>query len=179
MGIKNPKKINDDKIISFQSKYIDYTGLQLKQDSSLLLYINSINTNDDKINDSLKPFIQPLKAIYFDKNGYAESILVNCYAEFHAFNLDWNSSNRLSVFPPLTHTTNFIKLHYSALVSKEDLIKLEKINANRKVFIYWNFFLGRQSKIFLNNITKNLNLSTEPLNVIFINNDDWFYENSH
>jgi hypothetical protein len=114
-------------------------GCFLVQDTNFYENLSNIDTSK-KGQDSLKAFFQPLQAIYFDKNGFAESILVNCYAGFDGRQLNWNTENRLAYFPPKTHTNLFKKLHYNQILVEDSLKQCPLIEGRKKVFIYWSVF---------------------------------------
>jgi hypothetical protein len=45
------------------------------------------------------------------------------------------------------------------------------------VVVFWTRFMGRQTKRFVETVQQNVNLSKgKPVNVIYINNDNFFSE---
>ncbi|MDI1234596.1 MAG: hypothetical protein PSX81_09965 [bacterium] len=182
MGIKNPRHRSDKEIELFRKENIFYQGIQLHQLNNYYAYFDSLTQKSPQIvaQDSFKVLMQPLEAMYFDTLGILESILVNCYAVPDKFDLNWNTKNRLDFFPPTTHVTFFRHINIYEILkltnAGSDVLKLD--NGKRKVVIFWNIFLNKQTKIYLKAIQDNLAKAKGEIQVFFINNDNSFFANS-
>jgi len=182
MGIKTLKHKSNKEIESFKKKNIFYPGIQLQQLNNYYDYFDSLKQKSPQTvdKDSFKVLIQPLEAMYFDTSGILESILVNCYAVPHKFDLNWNTKNRLDFFPPTTHVTFFkrISIYEVLKLTNAQLNTLKLDDGKRKVVIFWNIFLNKQTRIYLKAIQENLTKAKDEIQVFFINNDNSLYSNS-
>jgi hypothetical protein len=139
-----------------------YLGFLFQQDS---LYTK------DQINNHL----QALQVLYFNENGQLTSYHVNCYAGGFP-NLNWNRTGAFNTFTPTTTcpVDSIVSLdtqlkYIQPLVSKSTFTK-NKIH----VFVFWNHFMGRQSKRLIELVKQNSQLTNaNNLEIHYINNDNF------
>ena len=176
-GIKKPKVIPLNKI---EQKYLKSNLPKIAYDKigvlDSLFYDSIVKNNHNYTN---KAFIQPLVAMYFDSSNKHISTLLNCYAWTEGFNLAWNDSGRLSSFPPKTHTQLYDSVDLNSIVQHLLITNSKNTEAMGKftVVIFWNFFMNRQTRIFLESMKYNLDIAkARGLNyvVYFINNDNMY-----
>ena len=165
-GLKTPKKLDN---LAMQK-----LAKQLKIDSFLCfndtLYYNFwANVPDSQ---AYKNHYQPLQIFYYENDNLI-SYHINCFAGGFP-NLNWNKYNNLATFPPKNQAP------IDTFLSLSTHLSFANINHQYKpkytVFIYWNYFMGRQTKVFLKKFRKNLSLNKQQIQVYFINNDNWFVE---
>lgn len=120
-----------------------------------------------------KDHLQPLQALYYNKEGKIIASFINCNAGGFP-NLKWNKNGNLSTFPPHPmEVEDDISLNSLLTGCK---IQVPKNNALKDytIVIFWNMFMNRQTRIFLNSIRKNLSKAKDlSLNIIYINNDNF------
>lgn len=69
-----------------------------------------------------------------------------------------NLETHLKYFKPLSQTSNFSTQNY-----------------NYVVVVFWNRFMGRQSKRLIRFVQENINLGIkEKVKIIYVNNDNYF-----
>ena len=168
-GIKKVTKISTENIEMVSAIYGIKESYILDK-KTYLLFLKSFS------NDSLfiKNHTQPLQAIYFNQKGEMISYFINCNAGGFP-NLVWNKANSLDAFPPKTQTKIDANFHVSELLK---YLKMEESKTNQQyVFLFWNDYLGRQTKLFINEFRNNINKSTEKnVNIIYVNNDNLYVD---
>ncbi len=179
-GIKNPKKIDDQTIVVFAKKYNIPLTDNYKIDSTYMGFLSSLDTIRYK--NQVKNHYQPLQAMYYNRNGQLESFQINCYSGGFP-NLNWDRDSIMMVFPPqeqaptdsilplyrqleyinpLSHTSNFLIEDYDYII-----------------IVFWNRFMGRQSKRLIRVIQENSKLAGDSrVKIIYVNNDDIFVGNT-
>ncbi len=174
-GIKAPKQRTTEEIQKIAKKRNIPSDHLFILDSSYQSFINSFDTSQWLIR---KNHLQPLQALYFDKNGEMVSWFTNCYAGGFP-NFKWNRTGNLNSFVPATRApidsvTNLaMQLEYIKTLN-ETKPNADYFNtADYNVVIYWNVFMGRQSKRLIKCIVKNCSLAQDKVvNISFVNNDE-------
>jgi hypothetical protein len=176
-GFKNLKPLNEEEIIAQSKKFNIPLENTFLLDSTYTLLLKSFDSTS--FEQTIKNHYQPLQIIYFNDSLQMVSFYANCYAGGFP-NLNWNRTNGFSTFPPKTLAPT------DTLFKAQDLIQYisrvgstQKLNLNGEydfvILVYWNRFLGRQSKRMINEVHKNLQLSQgKKLKLIYINNDNFF-----
>ena len=164
-GLKSNISVNSDNIEATSKSYGIKNSFYLVKDP----YFSFLK---QKTTDStlIKNHSQPLQAIYFDSSGNIESFHVNCYAAGFP-NLNWNKDNILETFPPKSQTQNYMNIK---LKEYSDFIKFSHSKDEKIVILFWNNFMGKQTKHFLEQFQKNISKSIKLVKVIYINNDNLY-----
>src|ERR1700733_5029721 len=74
-GMKNPKAVDDGKILQYSKIYGIPPGDNYELDSSYLTFLSS---HDTTFKNQIKNHYQPLQALYFDKSKQLRSFQINC-----------------------------------------------------------------------------------------------------
>ena len=175
-GVKEIKLVNE-KIIAKNAKRFNIPMADnYELDTAYLTYLVSLDTSKYKL--QIKNHYQPLQALYYDNAGYLKSFQVNCYAGGYP-NLKWERDEIMTTFPPKQQAP------VDSLVSLQTQLKFLKPlsttakfsieNYNYIVIVFWNRFMGRQSKRFVRFIQENSKLeTTKKVKIIYVNNDNVF-----
>ncbi len=177
-GIKKPKRTDDEEIIRCASKF----GIPIQDvfvmDTSYVSWLHSFD--GEKHHEEIKNHFQPLQELCFDKNGNLVSYQINCYAGGFP-NLKWNRNGIMDTFPPKPRapvdTLLSLNRQLSFITPLQPHKKVENDSAEYYVFIYWNRFMGRQSKRFVRITTGNLKLAKKKrIKVYYVNTDNLYGE---
>lgn len=174
-GTKKIKEVDEKTILKISKKYNIPLADNYILDSSYLTFLYSFDTIKYKV--EIKNHYQPLQALYFDKSLQLKSYLINCYASGFP-NLNWNKDNNLNTFPPKQHVPidNLLQLD-NQLKYLKPFSQSNPLNINSFDFIvviYWNKFMGRQSKRLIRFVQQNCKLSKDNVKIIYANNDNIF-----
>ena len=175
-GMKKTKMVDEKTIISYSKKYNIPTGDSYELDTTYFSYLFSLDIT--KNTHQTKNHYQPLQALYYDKSGHLKSFHVNCYAGGFP-NLKWNRNEIMTTFPPKQQAP------IDSIVSLETQLKyLKALSQNSKlsidsydyiVIVYWNRFMGRQSKRLIHFVQENSKLEKEiKVKIIYANTDNIF-----
>lgn len=141
-------------------------------------YVGRDTAEQNTFRPLLNNHLQPLQALYFDRNGQIVSYHVNCYADGFP-NLRWNQKHAFDVFPPVTVAPPDTLVRLGSLLHHikspcGDSIKSHTETADYTVVVMWPVFMGRQSKRLIRIVKKNLQLADSlQVNVLFVNNDNF------
>ncbi len=177
-GLKNVKFVNEETVIKFGDKYEIPLVNSYLLDSGYIAFIKSQDTVQFSL--QINNHLQPLQALYFDKNEKIISYHINCYAGGFP-NLKWNRNQVMEVFPPLQQapldtlvSLGLIRNNIHLLVGEN---KQDSTTFSTTVVVFWNRFMGRQTKRFIKAVQQNIKLSeVGEVNVIYVNNDNLFLE---
>lgn len=180
MGLKKNVDWNQETITKAAKEYNIPSEYSYVLDTLYFDYLKSYKI-DNK--NAVKNHLQPLQALYHDKNGNLSVFLINCYT--YGFpNLNWNKNNILETFPPQQQAPLDsilpIEKHLSFIEPLNDTtIPTNQIKAqpNEIILVYWSLMMGRQSKRFIKAIQKNKTLSTHSNTVILYVNSDLVLSN--
>jgi len=115
----------------------------------------------------IKNMLQPIRAHYF-VNKTLVSSLINCYAP-GVLKLDWNTDNRFSTFPPVSH------YNFKKNVSIDDIEDLTGYKIRNKkdllVVVFWSRVFERKSADFINLIYNNLMNQKTEFTLLLVNED--------
>lgn len=167
IGYKNITEIDTKKINKF------YDKIELGNFESYIIDTTYLERVSNYFIDStdLKNMLQPIRAHYF-VNNKLESSLINCYAP-GVLKLDWNTENRFSVFPPISHY-NF-KKNYS-IEDIENLIGLKIKNKNDLiVVVFWSRIFEKKSADFIKLVNNNLLNQNKKYTLLLVNDDALYF----
>ncbi len=175
-GIKNPKELNDQTIIRYSEKYNIPLTDNYKLDTAYLTFLSSLESKNSK--EQIKNHYQPLQVLYYGKTGQLESFQINCYAGGFP-NLKWNRDGIMAIFPPRKQAPidSIIPLDLQ-LKFIHPLAQTKNISIERYdyiVIVYWNRFMGRQSKRLIHYVRENSKLAKDrKVKIIYVNTDNIF-----
>jgi len=175
-GMKKIKPISAKTILQYSKKYNIPLADSYELDTSFISFIYSIDTL--KYKEQCKNHYQPLQALYYDKSGQMQSFHINCYASGFP-NLNWGRNSTLTEFPPkLQAPIDSILPLEKQLGYLRPLSSTEKLTTNNYdffVIVYWDRFMGRQSKRLIHFIQDNCKLAiNKKVKIIYVNNDNFF-----
>lgn len=174
-GVKSPKTLSTEQI----KKHARKQNIPLENvwvlDSTYRDYLKAQDTNINAL--AIKNHAQPLQALYYHKQ-HLFSFHANCYAGGFP-NLSWNHSGAFNQFPPATVAPidsllplNNLRVSLKALEGKKVFPTYE---TDTLVIVFWNRFMGRQSKRLVKLVKENAALgSTQKPKIIYVNNDNFF-----
>ena len=174
-GLKKQKTLSQNQITKTARKYEIPTESSFVLDTTFFTYLGQFDSL--MFFNSRNNHAQPLQVLYFDSLNNLVSYLVNCYAGGFP-NLNWNRNNAFEIFPPSQQAPIDSLLSFQKQL---DFIhnlngsneKLVLNDSNFTVFVYWNRFMGRQSKRLIKLVKKNVALAKyNNVRVIYINNDN-------
>jgi len=175
-GMKSIDPVDEKTILKYGKKYNIPIQDSYELDTAYLSFLFSIDST--KYSSQIKNHYQPLQALYYDREGHLQSFHVNCYTGGFP-NLKWDRNEMFSTFPPKQQAP------LDSIVSLEKQIKyLQQLSQTEKysgerfsyiVIVYWNRFMGRQSKRLIKFIQENEKLSLdENVKIIYANTDNLF-----
>ncbi|NLJ82988.1 MAG: hypothetical protein GX330_07680 [Bacteroidales bacterium] len=177
-GIKKIKAVDETTIVRYSKKYNIPIADIYELDKAYYSYLFSLDTTKYKY--QIKNHYQPLQALYYDSLGHLKSFQVNCYAGGFP-NLKWNKNEIMTTFPPKQQapTESIVSLETQLKYLKpiSHTLKPSIVDYDYIVIVYWNIFMGRQSKRFIRFVQDNRKLETEKkVKIIYVNTDNIFME---
>jgi hypothetical protein len=174
-GLKKQKTLSQNQIQHTARKYSIPVESSFVLDTTFFTYLGQFDSLIYQ--NSRNNHAQPLQVLYFDSLNQLVSYQVNCYAGGFP-NLKWNRNNAFENFPPsqqapIDSLISFEKQLYFIKSLNGTNEKLILNDSSLTVFVYWNRFMGRQSKRLIKLVQKNAALAKDNnLQVIYINNDN-------
>ncbi len=180
-GFKKLKTLTEDEIITTAVKFNIPLENCLVLDTNYKSLLKSFDTLTQA--ETVKNHYQPLQMLYFNKDKKLISFHANCYAGGFP-NLKWDRTKSFSTFPPQTVAPLDSLFGYSMILKYTHKLKPMAQNLNEQmvdeyvVLVFWNRFLGRQSKRMIALLQQNAALAKDKnLKIIYINNDNFFVQN--
>lgn len=175
-GIKKTKTIDEKTIDRFAKKYNIPSADNYELDTAYFSYLFSLDTT--KYKSQIKNHYQPLQALYYNNSGLLKSFQVNCYAGGFP-NLNWNRNKIMSTFPPMQQapldSIVQLKVQMKYLKPLSHTAQLSHESYDYLVIVYWNRFMGRQSKRLIHFVQENSKLEKEKkVKIIYANTDNIF-----
>ena len=175
-GIKKTKIVDEKTVVRYAKKYNIPSAENYELDTAYFSYLLSLDTTQYK--SQIKNHYQPLQALYYDNSGHLKSFQVNCYAGGFP-NLKWNRNEIMSTFPPKQQAPvdSIVPLEKQMKYLKplSQTATLSSDSCDYIVIVYWNKFMGRQSKRLIRFIQDNSKLETErKVKIIYANTDNIF-----
>lgn len=176
MGMNKAKELNENEIIELAGKYnIPENQVYEAQKS----YFDDLfkNFDSEKYKDEIKNRYQPLQALYYVNDGELVSYHVNCHTGGVGFpNLKWNKDDNFEQFIPKQQADLDELFPLDTLLTYfEPLGNTKEINTaeyDYVVIVFWNRFMGRQSKRLIKFVQKSLEYTDgHKVKVIYVNND--------
>lgn len=177
-GVKKPGILSDHEILK-EAHLLNLPSENLYRNGSRKLYFCHILKSKKGQASLAKNHMQPLQALYFNKQGKMISWHINCLAEASMGRVNWNKSNVMEIFPPrsalapdtiLSLATLLNMISPLALTTKDD-----KALYDYTLVVYWNSFMGRASKSLIRSVKDNLKLSGQSrVKVLWVNNQNDF-----
>lgn len=175
-GMKKTKTVDEKTIARYTTKYNIPAADSYEMDTAYFSYLFSLDTA--KYKEQIKNHYQPLQALYYDKSGHLKSFQVNCYAGGFP-NLKWDRNERMTTFPPKSQAPldSLVpvetQLNYLKPLSQTEKFSIERYDY--LVIVYWNRFMGRQSKRLIHFVQTNSKLEKEKkVKIIYANTDNLF-----
>ncbi len=175
-GMKNPEPIDEKTILHYSKKFNIPIADCYELDSTYFLFLTSLDTTHFLAQQ--KNHYQPLQVLYYDKSTQLQSFQVNCYAGGFP-NLQWNRDEIFTTFPPAQQAPLDSILPYGDhLKYIQPLSQTKDFSAGSYdyiVIVYWNKFMGRQSKRLIRYVQDNSKLVADKnVKIIYVNNDNFF-----
>jgi thiol-disulfide isomerase/thioredoxin len=175
-GFKMPKPLNEKDIYKLAEKYKVPLADCYDLDTNYIWYFKTVDTT--RLKENIKNHLQPMQALYYKNTGYLQSFHVNCWASGFP-NLRWDRDSILATFPPLEQAP------IDSILPLDSLLKYMKpLSQTQKfavsdydyiVVIFWNRWIGKQSKRLIHFIQENCKLAkNEKVKIIYVNNDNFF-----
>lgn len=175
-GMKIPKELNEAQILGVADKYEVSPQDCYMLDTAYLTYLRSLDRVHYK--QQIKNHCQPLQVLYYAPTGHLNSFQINCYVGGFP-NLKWEKYETFTTFPPKqqapldsilplsTQLNFFIPLSTSTDLRPEAYDHI--------VVVFWNRWMGRQSKRLIALVQENLKLADEQkVRVLYVNMDNYF-----
>tara|TARA_R110000868_G_scaffold327851_6_gene588743 strand:+ start:521 stop:1165 length:645 start_codon:yes stop_codon:yes gene_type:complete len=175
-GIKKIKTVDENTILRYSKKYNIPLADSYELDTAYNAFLNSLDTT--KYKTQINNHNQPLQALYYGKTRKLLSFQVNCYAGGFP-NLNWDRNEIMSSFPPKHQSTlDSIVPFETQLKYMKPLSKTEgfiESSYDYVIIVYWNRFMGRQSKRLIQLVQNNSELVTDKkVKIIYANTDNIF-----
>ncbi|MBA3898937.1 MAG: hypothetical protein H0X62_01810 [Bacteroidetes bacterium] len=173
-GIKKIKPLDEKAIIRNSNKFNIPASDNYELGTSYFSFLISFDTTLYK--EQQKNHYQPLQALYYGKTGQLESFQINCYAGGFP-NLNWGRNEILTTFPPLEQAPLDSMLSLDSQIKYlkplSQTNKFSSDNYDYVVIVYWNRFMGRQSKRLIRFVQDNSKLAGDKkVKIIYVNNDN-------
>lgn len=175
-GIKSIKSVDEKDITRYAKKYNIPISDSYELDTAYFSYLLSYDTAKYQL--AIKNHYQPLQALYYDDSAHLKSFQVNCYAGGFP-NLKWDREWIMSSFPPKQQapldSLVSLQTQLNYLKPLSETTKFKTDNYDYIVIVYWNRFMGRQSKRLIRLVQENSKLATaDKVKIIYANNDNLF-----
>lgn len=175
-GMKKTKTVDEEIIFRYAEKYNIPVADNYELDTAYFSYLFSLDTA--RYSEQIKNHYQPLQALYYDNTGHLKSFQVNCYAGGFP-NIKWDRNEIMTTFPPKKQAP------IDSIVSLETQMKylkplsqttqFKKDSYDYIVIVYWNRFMGRQSKRLIRFVQENGTLElVKKVKIIYVNTDNIF-----
>ena len=175
-GMKKVGTVDEKTIIHYSKKYNIPLTDSYELDTAYITFLTSLDTSQYK--QEIKNHYQPLQVLYYDKTTQLQSFQVNCYAGGFP-NLKWDRNEILATFPPQQQAPldSIVPLetqmNYLNPLSKT--VKKSIDSYDYIVIVYWNRFMGRQSKRLIRFVQENYKLAKDyKVKIIYVNTDNIF-----
>ena len=175
-GIKQPKPVDEKAIVHQAEKYNIPPEDSYILDRSYSSFLPPFDTVKHK--EQHKNHNQPLQALYYNKEGQLQSYQINCYAGGFP-NPKWNRNGMFTTFPPKQQAPldTFITVaqQQKYFIPMAETKKIPLGEFDYVVIVYWNRFMGRQSRRLIQLVQANTKLAKDrSVKVIYVNNDNLF-----
>ncbi|HET8963229.1 MAG TPA: hypothetical protein VFM99_04995 [Chitinophagales bacterium] len=181
VGVNNVKQYSANEILIKSNRYhLANENLYEIRDTAYWAFIKSYEGKMLNNYYTFKDLYQPLQVFSFDSTGILQFHLINCKVGGFP-NLKWDRYGYFDIAPLKMPSTllsdstlklNTIKEYYLPISINQDVSNTE---FNECIIVYWNYFLGRQSKRLIKKIQEyNINTNSNAY-VYYVNTDNLFY----
>ncbi len=170
-----PKTLSSNSIKKLSKEYGILASESYELDTLFYTHLKSLENKAS--NQQINDHGQALQACYFNQNGQLISFHVNCYAGGFP-NLNWNQQGVFEKFPPQTLAPIDSLLPFNQLKTYLLPITGNKQNISKPytVVVFWNRFMGRQSKCLIKLVKENAKgVNAEEIEWYFVNNDNFLF----
>lgn len=174
-GIRKPVPLSDAEIVAQAQKFRIPCSRLYVLDTLHLLWVHRLQQAG--FASTAKQQHQPLQVKYFDDKGRLLSQHVNCYAQSFP-NLRWNRQHAFDQFPPPGNCdadslfTFGVQQRWVRPLACSHAI--DSSNPAYYAVVYWNKFMGRQSKRLIRLVQRNAaRYGDQKINIIYVNNDNY------
>ncbi|MBU3661831.1 MAG: hypothetical protein FGM41_01340 [Bacteroidetes bacterium] len=176
-GIKSPERIENKVLLKTAKKYGIPTSEIYLLDTAYYAYLETFDNT--LYREQINNHFQPLQALYYNKDGNLRSFHINCYAGGFP-NLKWNRNGNFDTFLPKQQAPLDsilpLQVHLKYLQSLSGNVFPSSPDYDYYVIVYWNKFMGRQSKNLVKQVQANANLASEKkIQIMYVNSDLFFY----
>ena len=178
--MKKIKSIDEKTIYNYAKIYNIPSDDVYELDTAYFSYLFSLDTA--KYKSQIKNHYQALQALYYDKSGHLTSFQVTCYTGGFP-NLNWNRNATMTTFPPKQQAPldSIVQLKTQMIYLKplSQTKKLPSDSSDFTVIVYWNRFMGRQSKRLIRYVQDNCKLEPKrKIKILYANTDNIFVKQS-
>lgn len=176
-GIKSPERIENKVLLKTAKKYGIPTSEIFLLDTAYYAYLETFDST--LYSDQINNHFQPLQALYYDKNGNLLSFHINCYAGGFP-NLKWNRNGNFDTFLPKQQAPIDsilpLQVHLNYLQSLSGNVISINPDYDYYAIVYWNKFMGRQSRNLVRQVQENAKLTNDKkIKIMYVNSDLFFY----
>lgn len=175
-GIHNPQQMDSNTILRFAQKYKVPQSECYELDTSYNQFVKSLGLPIDE--GPAKDHTQPLQALYYNSTNELVSFYNNCYAGGFP-NLKWDRNGNMFTFPPQqqvpldTLLPLQTQLRFIKPISQTKQLDLSQ--HDYVVLVFWNRFMGRQSKRLIRSVQHNCDrYRGGSVKIVYVNNDNLF-----
>jgi hypothetical protein len=177
-GMKKIRAVEESKIIRVAEKYNIPLSDNFELDTSY--FVNMLSGLSDTVKVCLPPDLknhsQPLQLMYYDRSGWLQSFHNNCYAGGFP-NLKFDRGGTFTTFPPMQRAPvdSLMPLgrQLKSLRPLKGALIPEVEQYDYVVIVFWDIFMGRQSRRLLGFVRENCKLAADKkVKVIYVNIDN-------
>ena len=178
VGMKNPKYLTDEQIVSIGLKYGIPESKMFKLDTAI--YWKAWKGIADSVKQ--KDWYQPLQVKAFNSDGTSHFHLINC--NIGGFpNIDWNRFATFDTYPldigklNTADTALTLKHELSMLIPVQGSKSTTSANGDEIVVVYWNRMMHKQSKSLIMTV-QHYEAANDSLNIAvhFVNTDNLYLD---
>ncbi len=174
-GMKKFRPLSNAEIRECQSDFgVDVNASYVLDTAKYFAFLRTIDTNQFAL--AQKNHAQPLQALYFNTEGKLICWYVNCYAGGFP-NLKWDRiDTAFNSYPPSQQAPldTFLRLDkmFTYMTDVDSSWTLLAPYVGGTVIVFWNRWMGRQSKRLIELVKKND--PGEHVQVYYVNNDNLY-----
>jgi len=173
-GIKSIRSLDEESLITQADSWHIPAKDVYELDTTYYTFIKQ-KTKD---NDQVKNRLSPLQALYYDQSNALRSYQTSAFALGYP-NLKWNRNNTFETFLPKLQTPIDTLLdlaqHLKFFNSTNQTETFDPKAYDYIIVVYWNKFMGRQSKKLIKHVQKNTELAkATSVKILYVNNDNFY-----
>lgn len=183
-GVRKPKYLRAEEIVKYANRFgpAKFDLGEIKPGySAYLTFVENGHGWDSPAaiapSQTAHNLRQPIQFMLYDRNRKLTCYAANCDAGGFP-NLNWNRNGAFDEFPPKSLTKIDTSICYDSLIDNLYFLQGNPrgTDTHYTAFIFWNHFMHRQSKRLINWCFRNFieNSKTDSINIILVNNDNYF-----